>query len=79
MSTAAEVERKKAFEKIMESDSSGANVHAIFVNYCRHGGWAFTGQLCRNLPVAFICISGCHTRHCLSEIATHEIGHLMGN
>ena len=74
---------ENAFVKVMESDSSGANVHVVFIKKISHhggfgGGWALgTGNLCRDTPIAFNCY--CETPHCLSEIVTHEIGHVLGN
>ena len=68
-------EKEKAFLKIMGSDSSGANVHAVFTAHCG-GGWAFgIGGLCRETPVAF----NCYDSTLMSEITTHEIGHVIGN
>ena len=73
------IKRRDAFMKIMESDSSDANVHAVFINYCEVGGWAFLGNLCKERPIAFICMGHSYTPHSLSKIVTHEIGHVMGN
>ena len=70
--------KTEAFLKIMESDSSGANVHAVFTNYCG-GGWAEgIGRLCKDTPIAFNCMINCLSPKCMSGIVTHEIGHILG-
>ena len=78
--------KRDAFLKIMESDSSGANVHAVFTNYCG-GGWAEgLGRICKDTPIqrgtapiTFNCIQDCvNSPRCMAAIVTHEIGHVLG-
>ena len=63
---------------VIEKDNSDVDIHLAFINNC-NGGRAYTGQICKDHPLAVNCIGPSSTPLSMAEIVTHEMGHVLGN